>query len=81
MVLIQPRVTRNGRDSGNVPFNATNDGEAYSFHPGICVVSSMDGATHTLSESMDVVLFGSMITRGGGAYTASNGVREPNIAW
>jgi len=73
--------TKRKRDSGNVPFNAVNDGEAYSFHPGICVVSSMDGATHTLSESMDVVLFGSMITRGGGAYTASNGVREPNIAW
>ena len=60
---------------------ATNDGEAYGFHPGVLVVSSMDGATHTLSESIDVVLFGSMITRGGGAYNASNGVREQNIAW
>ncbi len=68
-------------DDGNVAFNATNDGEAYGFHPGILVVSSMDGATHTLSESIDVRLFGSMITRGGGAYTASNGVREPNIEW
>ena len=34
--------------------------------PGIIVVSSMDGATHTLSETIDVRLFGSMITRGGG---------------
>ena len=41
-------------DDGNVAFNATNDGEAYGFHPGILVVSSMDGATHTLSESIDV---------------------------
>ena len=49
--------------TGNVPFNVTNDGEAFGFHPGIIVVSSMDGATHTLSESMDLILFGSMITR------------------
>ena len=32
-----------------------NDGEAYGFHPGVIVVSSMDGATHTLSETIDVV--------------------------
>ena len=69
------------KDDGNVAFNATNDGEAYGFHPGVLVVSSMDGAVHTLSDSIDVVLFGSMITRGGGAYTASNGVREQNIEW
>lgn len=70
------------RDSGNVPFNATNDGEAYGFHPGIIVVSSMDGATHTLSESMDLVLFASMITRSGGGYTNPNGTgKEPQIQW
>lgn len=70
------------RNSGNVPFNATNDGEAYGFHPGIIVVSSMDGATHTLSESMDLVLFASMITRSGGRYTNPNGAgKEPQIEW
>ena len=70
------------RNSGNVPFNATNDGEAYGFHPGIIVASSMDGATHTLSESMDLTLFGSMITRSGGGYTNPNhSVREPSIEW
>ena len=69
------------KNAGNAPFNVTNDGEAYSFHPGIIVGCSMDGATHTLSESMDLKLFGSMITRGGGAYTASNGVRESSIEW
>ncbi len=68
-------------NAGNAPFNVTNDGEAYSFHPGIIVVSSMDGATHTLSESMDLKLFGSMITRGGGSYSASTGAREANIQW
>ena len=68
-------------DDGNVAFNATNDGEAYSFHPGVLVVSSMDGATHVLSESISPVLFGSMITRAGGGQAASNGVMEPNIEW
>ncbi len=70
------------RHAGNAPFNVTNDGEAYGFHPGIIVVSSMDGATHTLSESMDLVLFASMITRSGGRYTNPNGAgKEPQIAW
>ena len=43
----------------------------------------MDGATHTLSESIDVRLFGAMITRGGGAYTSNTAgfAREPNIEW
>ena len=68
-------------NNGNVAFNATNDGEAYSFHPGIIVVSSMDGATHVLSDSISPVLFGSMITRAGGGEAASNGVMEPNIEW
>jgi prepilin-type N-terminal cleavage/methylation domain-containing protein len=69
------------RNANNAPFNVTNDGEAYSFHPGICVVSSMDGATHTLADSMDVKVFASMVTRAGGSYTASNGMRESNIEW
>jgi prepilin-type N-terminal cleavage/methylation domain-containing protein len=66
-----------------VPFNATNDGEAYSFHPGIIVVSSMDGSTHTLTENIDVRLFGAMITRSGGGYTSTtSGFKtEPNIEW
>ena len=70
------------KNSGNAPFNATNDGEAYGFHPGIIVVSSMDGATHTLSESMDLVLFASMVTRSGGSYTNPNITKkEPSIEW
>ena len=71
------------RHDGNVAFNATNDGEAYGFHPGIIVVSSMDGATHTLSESIDVRLFGAMITRGGGRHKSNTSgfAPEPNIEW
>ena len=68
-------------DDGNAAFNATNDGEAYSFHPGVLVVSSMDGATHVLSEAMPAVLFGSMITRAGGGSPGSTGAMEPNIEW
>jgi hypothetical protein len=69
-------------DDGNAPFNATNDGEAYSFHSGgVIVVSSMDGATHVLSESISPVLFGSMITRAGGGSPGSTGASEPNIEW
>jgi prepilin-type N-terminal cleavage/methylation domain-containing protein len=69
-------------NDGNAPFNATNDGEAYSFHSGgVIVVSSMDGATHVLSESISPVLFGSMITRAGGGSPGSTGASEPNIEW
>ena len=45
------------------------------------VVSSMDGATHVLSESISPVLFGSMITRAGGGSPGSTGASEPNIEW
>jgi len=69
------------RDAGNVPFNATNNGEAFSFHPGVMSTTFMDGSTHVLQEDMDVVVFASMITRAGGSYTASNGMKEPAISF
>ena len=77
-----PKCKRKNND-GNVAFNATNDGEAYGFHPGIIVASSMDGATHTLSENIDVRLFGAMITRGGGGYKSSTSgfAAEPTVEW
>ncbi len=77
-----PKCKRKNND-GNVAFNATNDGEAYGFHPGIIVVVSMDGATHTLTENIDVRLFGAMITRGGGGYTSTTSgfATEPMIEW
>ena len=67
------------RDWGNAPFNATNEGEAFSFHPGIICTTFMDGSTHVLQENMNLLVFASMITRGGGSYTASNGKTEPQI--
>lgn len=69
------------RNAGNVPFNATNEGEAFSFHPQILNTTFMDGSTHTLSESMDVLVFASMITKSGGNYKASNGMMEPPISF
>ncbi len=76
------KYSKSAPNAAAVPFNATNDGEAYSFHSGgVMVVSSMDGATHTVSDSMDVLLFGSMITRSGGSHAASSGAREANIEW
>ncbi len=76
------KYSKSAPNAAAVPFNATNDGEAYSFHSGgVIVVSTMDGATHTLSDSMEILLFGSMITRSGGSHTASTGAREANIEW
>lgn len=69
------------RDSGNAPFNATNNGEAYSFHPGVMCVTNMDGSTHILQDNIDLVVFASMITKAGGGRTASNGQKEPQISF
>jgi len=69
------------RDWGNAPFNATNEGEAYPFHPGVMCVTMMDGSTHVLQDNMDVLVFASMITKAGGGRTASNGKREPEISF
>ena len=52
--------------NNGVPMNATNDGEAYSFHPdGINVVYA-DSSVKYLSESIDLKIFCAMITRAGG---------------
>jgi prepilin-type N-terminal cleavage/methylation domain-containing protein len=48
------------------PMNATNDGEAYSFHPnGIGTVFS-DGSSKFLINDTDLKVFCAMITRGNG---------------
>jgi prepilin-type N-terminal cleavage/methylation domain-containing protein len=69
------------RDWSNAPFNATNEGEAYSFHPGVMCVTMMDGSTHVLQDNMNLLVFASMITKAGGSRTASNGKREPQISF
>ena len=69
------------RNWGNAPFNATNEGEAYSFHPGVMCTTFMDGSTHVLQDNMNVLVFASMITKAGGSRTASNGKQEPQISF
>lgn len=52
--------------NNGVPMNATNDGEAYSFHPGGINVVYADSSVKYLSESIDLKIFCAMITRAGG---------------
>jgi|694.fasta_scaffold58973_6 prepilin-type N-terminal cleavage/methylation domain-containing protein len=49
-----------------VPMNATNDGEAYSFHPNGINVVFADSSTKLLSEQIDLKVFCGIITRGHG---------------
>jgi prepilin-type processing-associated H-X9-DG protein len=46
--------------------NATNDGEAYSFHPNGINVVFADSSTKLLSEQIDLKVFCGIITRGHG---------------
>ena len=51
--------------AGNVPFNVINDGEAYSFHPGVMNVCYADGSTRTVNDNVDLRAFAAAITRNG----------------
>ena len=51
---------------GNVPFGVINDGEAYSFHPGVMNACYADGSTRTINENVDLRVFAGAITRMGG---------------
>ncbi len=48
-----------------LPFNATNDGEAYSFHPGGINVVFGDASTRFLQGSIDLRTFCGLVTRAG----------------
>ena len=65
--------------AGNLPMNATNDGEAFSFHPAGCNATFMDGSTHFIPSTIDLNVFAAMVTRAAGSYTSSGGVREPAV--
>jgi prepilin-type N-terminal cleavage/methylation domain-containing protein len=73
--------TKRKQNAGNVPMNATNDGEAFSFHPAGSSTTFMDGSTHFLPESMDLRVFAAMITRNAGNYTSGDGVTEPAVTF
>ena len=51
---------------GNVPFNVINDGEAFSFHPGVMNCVYADGSTRTINDNVDLRVFAGAITRNGG---------------
>ena len=50
---------------GNTAINATNNNEAFSFHPGSINISFCDGSVRTVSEDMDVKIYAALITRMG----------------
>lgn len=52
-----------------VPMNATNDGEAYSFHTGGMNVVYADSSTKFLNEGIDLKVFCGIITRGNAEQT------------
>ena len=54
---------------GVLPFNGINDGEAYSFHPGLMNASFADGSVRTLQENIDLYVMAAIITRADGQQT------------
>ena len=52
--------------NAGVPFNVSNNGEAYAFHPGGINVVFGDASTRLLAEGMDLRAFCGMVTRAGG---------------
>ena len=52
--------------AGNIPFGVTNNGEAFSFHPGIMNACYADGSVRTINENIDLGVFAALITRAGG---------------
>jgi prepilin-type N-terminal cleavage/methylation domain-containing protein len=63
---IKPDGTKGAAAGSGVPFNATNEGEAYSFHDGGMVAVFGDTSTRFLAEDVELRTFCGMITRGGG---------------
>jgi hypothetical protein len=59
--------------NAGLPFNASNDGEAYSFHPGGINVVFGDAGTRFLADGMNLRVFCGLVTRAGGeAASADN---------
>jgi prepilin-type N-terminal cleavage/methylation domain-containing protein len=59
--------------NAGLPFNGSNDGEGYSFHPGGINVVFGDSNTQFLADGMDLRTFCGLVTRAGGeAASAGN---------
>jgi len=57
------------RSDSNIPFNGINDGEAYSFHPGLMNACFADGSVRTINENVNLYVFAAIITRADGQTT------------
>ena len=57
--------------NAGLPFNASNDGEPYSFHAGGINVVFGDASTRFLAEGMDLRTFCGLVTRAGGEQTGA----------
>ena len=55
--------------ANNQPFNVTNEGEAFSFHPGLINTVFCDGSTRTINDDIDLRVFAGLITKNGGETT------------
>lgn len=53
------------RSDSNIPFNGINDGEAYSFHPGLMNACFADGSVRTINEDVNLYVFAAIITKAG----------------
>ncbi len=59
----------NGMARGTAPIgaiNMCNDSEGYSFHPGGLNVVMADGSVRFLSQTIDLNVFGGIVTKAGG---------------
>jgi prepilin-type N-terminal cleavage/methylation domain-containing protein len=62
---INPGTGLKQKNQGGAAMNATNNGEAFSFHPQGCSVVMMDGSTRFVTTSVDLYLWAGSITRNG----------------
>jgi len=62
---MRPDGTKGAQAGTGVPFNATNEGEAYSFHNGGMNVVFGDTSTRFLAEGIDLRTFCALVTRAG----------------
>ena len=53
------------RSPGPIPVNASNNNEAFGFHPGIVVGTLCDGSTHVVSEDITMQQYSEFVTRAG----------------
>jgi len=59
-------LTGSGQGSGPCVMNCTNDNEAYSFHPGGCLMLMADSSVRMCYQGIDNRTFAALTTRGAG---------------